>query len=306
MASMWQKGLINSQDGSTALGVFAEASDWLSEHLGEDETALVPMRDVFDALNPQMHDKLVDYKSIWESAGIILQANTTEEEKLTVRRYFINFLKENPQIRYMVRDWVDPYAKFIYGATVNDELMFLISEAEVIPFTLSTGWSSKITIYQRVQYVTSFCMNFSSPPKLSFAIPEDAQIQYDENGAAIQKLDSRVSFYYPLEEGINASRKNCLILQIRPEIEKVELTTAFYYDVNRDGTWSGYEIDYAKSATFNQTQLGWVTGEWYTIYQVIPQAGDPVVQIGIILAGDATGTVTLRDLEVYTEIPFEK
>ena len=302
---MWEKALIYSKDASDSLSVFIEASEWTSKNLKEGEIALIPMPDIFYVANPELKNKLVDYRSLWRSAGVILQANTTKEEILKVRSYFVNFLKENQQVKYVVRDWVDPYSKPLYEANVNDELAILIREAKVIPFTLSTGWSSKITIYQRVQYSILFSIELTSPPKQFFTLPRDVLVQYDSDGATIHTADPYVGFYLPFEEGINDSKQNYLTMLIKPDVEDLELTLVFYYDKNRDGVFSGYEIDYVKSATFSQNKLGWVTGEGYTIYQVIPKADDPVVQIGIILMDDKNGTVTLRNLTVYTEIPFE-
>jgi hypothetical protein len=302
---MWQKGLTCSRDGSTSLSAFAETSEFLSQNLGQNESALVPMRDVFYVMNPELRGKLVDYWSIWNSAGVILQANTPKEEMLKVRSYFVEFLKENLQIKYIVRDWVDSYAKHLYEAMVADELMVLLSEVKTIPFTLSTGWSSSITIYEKVQYTNLFAINSSSPPKQFFTIPSNATIQFGSNGTTIQKAGQRVGFYLPLDTKINATKQHHLTMQIELNIENVRLLIVFYYDKNRDGVFSGYEIDYVKSAGFNQTQLNWVTREWYKIYQVIPKADDPVVQIGIIMEGNKPGTITLADLVVYTKMTSE-
>jgi hypothetical protein len=63
-----------------------------------------------------------------------------------------NFLKENTQVRYIIRDWNDPYAVRLYETTINDELMDILREVKVMRFTLSTGWRSKITIYENVNY----------------------------------------------------------------------------------------------------------------------------------------------------------
>ena len=300
--SMWQKASTLSNDGSASLSAFVEASDWLSKKLGQDEIALVPMRDVFYALNPQMRDKLIDYKSLWSSAGVILQANTTKEEVLKVRSHFIYFLKENPLIKYVVRDWVDPYAKRLFEAVANDELIFLLREVKTIPFTLSTGWSSKVTIYERVQYTTLFAMSLASPPRRSFTLPDNASIQYSWSGTTIQKVGPQVGFYLPLEGGIDSSKQNYLIMQIKPDIENLGLLINFYYDKNRDGGFDYERGDYTKSVIFNQTQQGWVKGEWNKIAQIIPKADDPVVQIAIIMTGDNDGAITLSDLIVYTEI----
>ena len=151
---MWQKALKLSNDGSTSLSTFVEASNWLSKNLKDDQVALTPMPDVFYILNPELKEKLIHYKSVWDSAGIILQANTTKDEILKVRSNLLKFLKENSKIKYVVRDWIDPYAKNLYEVNVNDELMILLQEVEEFSFTLSTGWSDKITIYEKAQNIT--------------------------------------------------------------------------------------------------------------------------------------------------------
>jgi len=281
------------------MGTFVEASEWLSERLDRDENAVVPSIEVFLVLNPELSDRLVNYKLIWNSAGIAFHKRSSPEKLQKLHNYFNDFLKENPKVKYLVRDWVDPYARYLFEK--NDELVSLLKEVKTIPFTLSTGWSNKITIYERVQYATLFAMEFSSPPKEFHTLPPDVHIQYDSDGATIHKADPRVGFYLSLEEEINSSKQNYLTMQFKLGVENLTLTIVFYYDKNRDGRWSGYEIDYVKSATFSQTKLGWITGEWCTIYQIISKADDPVVQIGITLTGDVEGEFTLSNLIVYTE-----
>ena len=301
--SMWQSGLTSSTDASTSMGTFVEASEWLSERFDRDEIVVVPSIEVFLVLNPKLDERFVSYKSIWDSAGIAFHERSSPEKLQKLHNYFNDFLKKNPKLKYLVRDWVDPYARYLFEK--NDELVYLLKEVKTIPFTLSTGWSNKITIYEYVQYATLLVMEFSSPPKEFHTLPPDVLVQYDPDGATIHKADPRVGFYLPLEEGINALKQNCLAMQIKFGVEDLELMLVFYYDKNRDGRWSGYEIDYVKSATFSQAKIGMVAGEWYTIYQVIPKANDLLVQIGIILTGDLEGAFTFSNLVVYTETTFE-
>ena len=137
-----------SIDASTARESIVKAANWLSIALGPNETALVPTVVVFSLIEPELHGRLLSYKSLWDSAGIVLKADTTEDEVLEVRSYLLEFLKSESRVRYMVRDWVDPYVNRIFGITANDELMSLIKKSKVIRFTLSTGWSSQVTIYE--------------------------------------------------------------------------------------------------------------------------------------------------------------
>lgn len=298
---MWQKASIMSKDASSSLDVFVETSEFLFQNLKQDEKALVPMPTTFYVMNPELRDKLIEYKSLWDSSGIIFQANTSKEEILKVRSHFIDFLKETPQVKYIVHDWVDPYAKHIFESIVNDELMPLFNQVKIIPFTLSTGWSSMITIYERMHYTPVYAMNFSSTPSGVATLPKNASINYDSNSMTINKVGSRTGIYFPFDREINSSKQNYLTMQIKTYGEDLDLTLVFYYDKNKDGIFSGYDVDYVKTAIFYQNEEGWISNEWYTTYHVVPKAEDPLVQIGIIMNGHENGTLTISKLIVHIQ-----
>jgi hypothetical protein len=305
--SMWEKATALSSDGSTSLSAYAKASEWLSETLKSSETALVPMREIFVALNPELRDRLIDYQSLWSSSGVVLEADTTAQEVLKVRDYFISFVKEDFQLKYVLRDWVDPYARRLYEAISNDELMFLLHEVDTIPFTISTGWGSQVTIYERIPFSALFGMKLSSRPEQSFRSPSDTLIEFTSDGAVVHKEVEDVRFYIPLQAAINASiQLNYFRMRIQPNVEDLTLTVVFYYDADRDGryvlnTTEHLSPDYTKAVVFSGTQLGWGLEEWYYIAQIIPNSYDPIVQIAFIMNGDKNGTITLADLIVYTE-----
>lgn len=297
---MWETGLSYSKDSSVAMGTFVTVSEWLSKNLEQEEIAVVPSLDIFLVLNPELRDNFVDYQSIWDSANISFQERSSPETLLELHEYFNNFLEENPRVRYLVLDWVSPYARYIFEENYN--LQTLVKEIKTIPFMLSTGWSSKITIYERVNYSPLLTMNFSLPPIDFHTIPSSLLVAYGLDGATIQKVDSRVGFYLPLEEPIDVTTQNYLEMQINMNLEEVDLLLVFYYDGNHDGMWSGYDYDYVQSVQFSKSDLGWISNKWYTIYQVIPEADDPVTQIGVILDGNAEGDFKILNFIVYTEV----
>ena len=300
IASMWQNALIYSKDASSSTGVFVDASNWLSSNLGTEYLALVPMPDVFSVVSPSINSQLLSYSSLWASAGVTLQANTTDFEVLQVRNYLIDFLKENPSVRYVVRDWVDPYASRIFEANANDELMTLLREAKVIPMTLRTGWSTKITIYQRVKYSLSKTLDFSVPVKKAFTSPQNVNVTHAPDGATFHINSSRVGIYLPFEEGINCSIQNYLKIKIKPKVENLTVSLVFYHDLNQDGRWSGYDLDYVKSIPY-QSNLRLLNDDFYTIYGIVSSADDLLVQLGIILQSENKGTITFSDIQIYTE-----
>ena len=93
-----------------------------------------------------------------------------------------------------------------------------------------------------------------------------------------------------------------MTIQIKPEIENLNLVVAFYYDKDGDGKWSGYEIDPTSSWSYSQARLGWDLGKWYKIYQGFPKADYPIIQIAVVAMGDNDGTLTLADFEMFGEV----
>lgn len=306
--SMWEKASVMSSDNSISLGPYAETAHWLSENLGPTETALVPMREVFVALAPQLRDRLLDYKSMWGSASVVLKADTTEAEVAKVRNHFVSFLKEDYQIRFVVRDWVDPFARRLFEAIANDDLMFLLHQVEIFPFIQRSGWGSQMTIFETIKFSTLFAIKFSSRPPNSFRSPSNTTIEFTPDGAVIQKAVEDVRFYVPLQATINASLQlNYFTMRIQPNVQNLTLIVVFYYDADGDGKYvlntpDQPSPDYTKSVLFSGIQLGWATDKWYDIAQAIPNSNDPIVQISFIMQGSNTGTVTLADLIVYTEM----
>ena len=303
----WVEGLALSKNASQTMGLYEETSRWLATNLKENEVVLIPLEVVFHISNADLKNKTVPYKLFWDKVGVALRADNTIEEHYLVQDQLVSFIEENSSVKYVVVDWMDAYCKPIlyYSLGVQNELVLLLKKVHEESIIRPDQWVPRIRVYEIVRYTSLFAMDFSVPPKQFSTLPRDVLVQYDSDGATIHKAEPRVGFYLPLEEGINASKQNYLTIQFKLDVEDLELMIVFYYDNDRDGKFSGYEIDYVKSATFNQTKLGWVAGEWYKIYQIIPKADDPVVNIGIIMNGDKDGALTLSDLVVYAETTSE-
>lgn len=303
--STWAEGVVLSENASQTMGLYEETSRWLQSNLKENETAIVPLEVVFHVSNADLRNKTVPYELFWDKVGVGLRADNTIEEYYLIQDQLVNFIEENRNVKYVVVDWMDSYCQpILYSSLgVQNELAPYLKKVHEESITRPDQWVPRIRVYEIVRYVDLFGVDFSAPPKQFSVSPSDILVEYGSEGATIHKVDSRVGFYIPLEEGINASKLNYLTMQFMSNVEELELQLTFYYDANRDERWSGYDIDYVKSASFNVTQLGWVAGEWHTLYQLIPQADDSVVQIGISMTGDKNGTITLGDLTAYTESP---
>ena len=299
----WTEGLTLSKNASQTMGLYNKTAQWIATNLKENEVAIIPLETVFHLSNAELRNKTVPYKIFWDKADVVIRADNTIDEYYKVQDQLINFIKTNRSVKYIVVDWMDAYCKPIlyYSLGVKNELTPYLKQVHEESIIRPSQWSPRIRVYEIVRYTRLLSIDFSISSKGFLLLPHNIPVQHDSNGVTIHKTVSRVSIYLPLEEGINSSKRNYLTLQFKSDIKNLESTLVFYYDRNRDGKWSGYEIDYVKSAIFNQTELGWAADELHTVYQTIPYADDPVVQIGIILTGDKSGAVTLKNLEVYTE-----
>jgi hypothetical protein len=299
---MWKNAVTFSEDASISSGVFQQSSNWISQKLEQGEIALVPSSQIFYVSNPEMAGSFVSYSSLWKSAGIVLQANTTDSDVSIVRQYLIKMLKENPEIKYLVRDWVDPSDYKIFNSKSNDELMILLNEEKVIPFTLSTGWSNKITIYSRVAFSNQFTYSFSQSSSNLFTRPENLSIDYGSNGATLNKLSESTGVYLPLDTKLSAAAKNYFTLDIYTDLKSGSLQVVFYYDKNNDGVFSGYDVDYVKSLEFSSNSSDWSNNTLHQIYGIIPPAVNKIVQIGFIVNGNQTGKFTISNFKFYSDL----
>ncbi|MGD0995702.1 MAG: hypothetical protein ABR909_09300 [Candidatus Bathyarchaeia archaeon] len=298
--SMWQNAVTYSKDSGAAAVARADVGKFLSENLHNNETAIVAIPNVYYVLYPDLRGKLVDYASIWNLAGVEIGQRANQEDVLKVRNYFINFLKANQNVKYAVNDPGNPYSAFLFNAANYDELISILNEVKNYTYTLSTGWSSKLTIYQRAQYHLSFNINFSSIQTNYSVAPSDTSVQFFNNSISIEKETSKVGFYIPISDtAIDTSKSNLLSVEMKSSCQNSQFTFVFYYDKNKDGSFSGYGVDYAKSIVLNQTKLGLTAGSLCNLYLPIPSSDYKVVQIAIIIAGDQNGTINLSNLQVF-------
>ena len=297
---MLQKTVLYSHDSSTAMNTFAQSSEWLSKMLKPNEKAIVPTAFIFEVLNPELSGRLIDCQFIWDAAGVKLHERSSKERLGFLQNWFNQFLRNNSQIKYVVKDWVDLYDKYLFEG--NLELSSILEEVKVIPFTLHSGWSNRIVIFEQVHYGIALNENFSREPTHHLH-PSNASVTFGSNGLELTKNEQQTGFYLELSRGLNCSLQSYVLLNATFNVENSTLTIVFYYDNNKDGVFSGYDSsDYVKSGLFSQTLQGYAKGQQYTLYQTIPSETDLVVQIGIIVNGAEKGSFGLHNLAVFTEL----
>ena len=208
---MHNSAVTYTEDNSIPMGAFVKAANWISGKLHAQEIALVPQATVFYALDPELKNNLKDYKTIWDSAGVKLRANTTDDEVMKVSQNLIDFIEKNKQVKYLVIDWAYPYSKMIFKtiscADLGDNLLV---QAKAINFVQPhTGWNSKISICQPIAAVNStdyFSDNFND----NFLDKSHWQLNYVGNGPMVNETNHRLEIVIPaansFAQNINSSQ----------------------------------------------------------------------------------------------------
>jgi hypothetical protein len=139
-----------TNNNSIPMTSFVKAGVWLHDNLNSQKMALVPEPTVFYVLEPQIKNRLIDYKSIWDVAGVQLRANTTDSEVLKVKQKLIDFMVRNKQIEYLVLDWFYPYSHKIFKtSSCSDIGNNILRQVSSFNFTLpESRWHNKVVICQ--------------------------------------------------------------------------------------------------------------------------------------------------------------
>jgi hypothetical protein len=195
---MYNSAVVYTEDNSIPMAAFVKAANWISSNLDRQEIALVPQATVFYALDPQLRNNLKDYKTIWDSAGVILRANTTDEDVTKVTQNLIDFIKQHKQLKYLVIDWSYPYSKKIFQTISCADLADnLLVQAKAIHFVQPhTGWNSKMSICQPIASVNStdyFSDNFND----NFLDKSHWQLNYVGNGPTANETNQRLEIVIP-------------------------------------------------------------------------------------------------------------
>jgi hypothetical protein len=165
LSQMHKIAIEYTEDNSIPMASFVRVQQWLSDNLHAGEIALVPHPAVFYALTPELKFSLAGYKTIWDSAGVILQANTTDREIMKVRQNLIEFIEKNEKLRYLVLDWFYDYSSRIFKTRSCNDLGDTLIQIKSFDFVQPhSGWSNKMTICEpasRMNLTAFFSDNFN-------------------------------------------------------------------------------------------------------------------------------------------------
>jgi len=291
--NMWMSGFSNSKMANQTMGLYRKTSQWLATNLKGNDVAIVPVEVVFHILDCKLRNKTVPYKLFWDKAGVTIRADNTLEEYYKVREQLVRFIMENKSVKYVVVDWMDGYCRPIFSLNVADELTFLLQEAHEEAIIRPHEWVPRIRVYKIARnWETVFYYNFSVPPeKYNFRVFGNCTGNYsnDSEGLSLHlykaEKGSVAIFYLPLPSPIDiAGNKTIAILaKLNMTCNNSEVELDMYFDKNRDGVFSGYDIDYIKTVVSSFEQLQQSSMDGLTLIKQVNHLSDPIVQIAIRL-----------------------
>jgi hypothetical protein len=215
LSLMHENAIEYTEDNSIPMGSFLNVKEWLSSNLHEEKIALVPHPTVFYALAPELKNNLKGYKTIWDSAGVILRANTTDSEVMKVRQNLIDFIEKNRQLQYVVIDWFYSYSNPIFKTRSCNDLDDALIPIKRFDFVQPhSGWSSKIVICEpaaKINATAFFSDNFNDNNINS----SRWLTSYTGNGsAAVAETNQRLEILIPANSFISLSNSSAVIAGI--------------------------------------------------------------------------------------------
>lgn len=258
LPNMWSMGIERVSNDSNVMAVYRRTAEWLVKELPSDQQALLPLEQIFYFYYPELKNNTSGYEVIWKKAGVILQANTTYEELLHVRKTLIKHIMEHPNLHFLVLDWMDPITR-VFKIGSNDELSIILKPVHREKVETGT-YRPEVVIYEIVKlktriYETSFIENRSKIQVSSRAFGNCIGTYLFDQGLTIKlfNADSGSSFrvYLPLKEisiyNFSSPYSIALSLKLRGNLEQnCKGYFTLYFDKNGDGVFD-YTNDYVTS-----------------------------------------------------------
>jgi hypothetical protein len=214
LSQMHKSAVEYTEDNSIPMTSFVKVKDWLSTNLHAGQIALVPNPTVFYALAPELSSNLKGYKTIWESADVILRANITDSEVMKVRQNLIEFIEKNKQLQYLVIDWFYSYSNPIFKTRSCNDLGDILIPIKTFNFVQPhSGWGNKIVICQptaKINTTAFFSDNFNDNNINS----SRWLTSYIGNGSTVAETNQRLEFSIPANSFILLSNSSTVVASV--------------------------------------------------------------------------------------------
>jgi len=259
LPSMLSTGIEKITINSNTMITYKRTAEWLVRNILPDQQALLPLEQIFYFYEPRLKNNTLGYEFIWKEAGVVLKADTTPEELMRVRRTLINYIMSNPNLHFLVLDWMDPITN-IFKIASNDELNIILRPVHVE--RVETGsYRPQIVTYEVVRlkkiYEVSFVGNNSKKQEISSRTYGTCTgtYFYDQEGLTIRLIDadpgSAFRIYMPLREisayNFTTPYSIAFSLKIKYNLHRdSKAVFTLYFDKNGDNAFD-YSNDYVTS-----------------------------------------------------------
>jgi hypothetical protein len=298
---------------SNTMITYRRTAEWLARNILPNQQALLPLEQIFYFYEPRLRNNTLGYGFIWKEAGVVLKADTTPEELMRVRRTLINYIMSNPNLRFLVLDWMDPITN-IFKIKSNDELNIILRPVHIEK--VETGsYRPQIVTYEVVGlkqkiYEVSFVGNNSKKQKISSRIFGNCTgaYFYDQEGLTIRLVDanpgSAFRIYMPLEEisAYNFTTPYSIAFSLKFKCHlhtNSRVVFTLYFDKNGDNTFD-YSNDYATSFILLPDEL--VTSENQPLWFASHYEMGKILQVAISLEANdqlANSELTVKAFQIF-------
>jgi len=152
--SMWNYSVQYSNELILQTAVYLDASNWLVNNLKDEETIILPIPEMFWAINPILKQQTISYQSFWKDADVDI-IHATDEEKNIVKQNFWNYVStDTAKVKYVIVALNDKYMTSILdihpreftNLEICNNINIQLSESTRFNLQLSSGWKNSLII----------------------------------------------------------------------------------------------------------------------------------------------------------------
>lgn len=312
LPNMWAVAISSINTTVSVMNTYKETANWLSTELSPGQKTLLPSAQIFYNHVPALQNESSGYSAIWQAAGVSVTASTTSDDYLRVRRALISYIYDNPNLRFMVVDWMDPIAQ-VYMLKVNDELVILLIPVHTEAYTNPlTGYTTKITVYEVNRSIQNFAfLTFSNATQQNSITSREfgnCTGSYELDDGLIVSVsnattDSIYRLYLPLNvtnDKFNNAYNFAVSCEYNASINpKVAIQLTLYLDKNGDGVFD-YDHDSVSSLSLSST-FKVATDSYLTFNYLYNITGVPIQAALGVRANNNIGNfnITIKNLNFF-------
>lgn len=289
---MWNTAHNYSYTSSYLMKNYPEASEWLLRNIEPTEKIIVPFINVFESIEPNLKEYLVEYSEVWQYANVFLKADNSLEDILEVRNALIDVINF-ANIKYIVVNSNDPYCSRLFDGEYNDNLRLHLTKVKVF-HTPDSAWNDPLNIYRFNPFVEER-LNFVSIAGFSeYRTNGVVQLNFNSVGIEID-FENESRIYLPVFLNSSDFESMILLVNVVNLSSTVQGSLVLYFDKDGDEKWGGWNVDYGITIPFKEPDSQ--SEMW--MYESFAEIEYNLLQIGIILDSSTPEHFTIKRISLF-------